>query len=298
MRSFLCWVGYGPDPSEWEFPVRFRFLPMRRRYGVLTRRGVLQGGGAGFVSALALFMIGAGRTARADPLAAVTTVDRLTIRMVVDNGLTPFAPPGPLDGLKVKRAGLDTAPDRPPRRGLLLRRNGVSPCTRSPARRRNAQCSRRFRIHARRRCSIICRSLASIRLDIRRPGAEPRPFRPLRRHDRLSRRPTRSKLKEERPAAVPRRRGLLLRSRGGCRGGQFGALDRDAIADAGLTLMMAEEPALVADHAFATGSNSGSLSAARRRSNRPTRKSASPAGFGCFAGSHACGQGNVGAYHS
>ena len=36
-------------------------------------------------------------------------------------------------------------------------------------------------------------------------------------------------------------------------GGQFGALDRKAILDAGLTLMMAEGPAIVADHAFTSG---------------------------------------------
>jgi 7,8-dihydropterin-6-yl-methyl-4-(beta-D-ribofuranosyl)aminobenzene 5'-phosphate synthase len=36
-------------------------------------------------------------------------------------------------------------------------------------------------------------------------------------------------------------------------GGQFGALDRKAILDSGLTLMMASEPALIADHAFTTG---------------------------------------------
>jgi 7,8-dihydropterin-6-yl-methyl-4-(beta-D-ribofuranosyl)aminobenzene 5'-phosphate synthase len=36
-------------------------------------------------------------------------------------------------------------------------------------------------------------------------------------------------------------------------GGQFGALDRKAILDADLSLMMASEPAIVADHAFTTG---------------------------------------------
>ena len=36
-------------------------------------------------------------------------------------------------------------------------------------------------------------------------------------------------------------------------GGQFGSLDRKAIADAELSLMMAEGPAIVADHAFTTG---------------------------------------------
>jgi len=35
--------------------------------------------------------------------------------------------------------------------------------------------------------------------------------------------------------------------------GQYGALDRKAIMDAELSLMMAEGPAIVADHAFTTG---------------------------------------------
>jgi 7,8-dihydropterin-6-yl-methyl-4-(beta-D-ribofuranosyl)aminobenzene 5'-phosphate synthase len=36
-------------------------------------------------------------------------------------------------------------------------------------------------------------------------------------------------------------------------GGNFGALDRKAIMESNLTLMMASEPAIVADHAFTTG---------------------------------------------
>ena len=39
--------------------------------------------------------------------------------------------------------------------------------------------------------------------------------------------------------------------------GQYGALDRKAIMDAHLSLMMGEGPAVVADHAFTTGQNSG-----------------------------------------
>jgi 7,8-dihydropterin-6-yl-methyl-4-(beta-D-ribofuranosyl)aminobenzene 5'-phosphate synthase len=35
--------------------------------------------------------------------------------------------------------------------------------------------------------------------------------------------------------------------------GQYGALDRKAILDADLALMIAEGPAIVADHAFTTG---------------------------------------------
>ena len=203
MRSFLCW---GPDPSNGNFRA-FQFLPMRRR-SELDPPGVLQGGGAGFVSALALFMIGAGRTAHADPLAAVPTVDRLTVRMVVDNGLTPFTPPGPLDGLEVKRAGLDTATDRPPRRALEAE-SGLAMAQSGAATKR--ECYHRFRIYAR---DAARRSVDPWRRSgsHRRPGVQPRPFRPLRRDDRLSDGLQGST--EERPAAVPWRQGLLLRSRG------------------------------------------------------------------------------------
>src|SRR5262249_46314445 len=63
--------------------------------------------------------------------------------------------------------------------------------------------------------------------------------------------------------------------------GQFGALDRKAIMDAELSLMVAEGPAIVADHAFTTGkiplvSSETPL--------QPTREKVGVVnGFGCFA---------------
>jgi hypothetical protein len=62
--------------------------------------------------------------------------------------------------------------------------------------------------------------------------------------------------------------------------GQYGALDRGAIIDAHLTLMMAEGPAVVADHAFTTGK------IAQTGFERPLRPSREKVGivngFGCF----------------
>jgi 7,8-dihydropterin-6-yl-methyl-4-(beta-D-ribofuranosyl)aminobenzene 5'-phosphate synthase len=62
--------------------------------------------------------------------------------------------------------------------------------------------------------------------------------------------------------------------------GQYGALDRKAILDADLTLMMAEEPAIVADHAFTTGR------IAQSSFEKPLQPSNEKVGivngFGCF----------------
>jgi 7,8-dihydropterin-6-yl-methyl-4-(beta-D-ribofuranosyl)aminobenzene 5'-phosphate synthase len=61
---------------------------------------------------------------------------------------------------------------------------------------------------------------------------------------------TKGKLKSKLPLYVGGEDCFCLRRNPG---GNFGALDRQAILEAGLTLMMASEPAIVADHAFTTG---------------------------------------------
>ncbi len=61
---------------------------------------------------------------------------------------------------------------------------------------------------------------------------------------------TKGKLKRKMPFYVGGEDCFCLRRNPG---GNFGALDRKAILDADLMLMMAAEPAIVADHAFTTG---------------------------------------------
>jgi 7,8-dihydropterin-6-yl-methyl-4-(beta-D-ribofuranosyl)aminobenzene 5'-phosphate synthase len=242
----------------------------------LTRRGVLQGGGAGFVSALALFMIGAGRTARADPLAAVPTVDRLTVRMVVDNGLTPFTPPGPLDGLKIKRAGLDTAPDRPPRRALQAEW-GLAMHAQSG----RGDETRNVLVDFGYTPETLLNNLSILGVDPARIDALVLSHGHFDHYGGMTGFLTayKDQLKKGLPLFLGGEDCFCARE--GLDGGQFGALDRDAIADAGLTLMMAEGPALVADHAFATGRIplvSGETPL------KPTREKIGVSGrFGCFA---------------
>jgi 7,8-dihydropterin-6-yl-methyl-4-(beta-D-ribofuranosyl)aminobenzene 5'-phosphate synthase len=62
--------------------------------------------------------------------------------------------------------------------------------------------------------------------------------------------------------------------------GQYGALDRKAIIDANLSLMMAEGPSIVADHGFTTGKIAQSTF---EKPLQPTKeKIGISGGFGCF----------------
>ena len=63
-------------------------------------------------------------------------------------------------------------------------------------------------------------------------------------------------------------------------GGQYGALDREAIMDASLSLMMAEGPAVIADHAFATGKIP--MVSAEKPLRVTEEKVGVVNGFGCF----------------
>jgi 7,8-dihydropterin-6-yl-methyl-4-(beta-D-ribofuranosyl)aminobenzene 5'-phosphate synthase len=63
-------------------------------------------------------------------------------------------------------------------------------------------------------------------------------------------------------------------------GGQFGSLDRTAIAEAELALMMAEGPAIVADHGFTTGKIP--LVSSERPLQPTLEKLGVVDGFGCF----------------
>ena len=63
-------------------------------------------------------------------------------------------------------------------------------------------------------------------------------------------------------------------------GGQYGALDRQAIMDSNLVLMTAESPVIVADHAFTTGKIAKSSFETPLRSTN--EKVGVVNGFGCF----------------
>jgi hypothetical protein len=81
----------------------------------ISRRGLLCAGGAGFVSALIGTLVGASRTAHAQPLdSRVPEVDRLAVRMVTDNQVVQFVPSEKREDLAIeRRTGSNTTPDAP-----------------------------------------------------------------------------------------------------------------------------------------------------------------------------------------
>ena len=86
----------------------------------ISRRGLLCAGGAGFVSALIGTLAGNARTARAQALGSrVPEVDRVAVRIVIDNQIIQFIPSEKRDGLTIeRRTGANLTPDAPPRTAL------------------------------------------------------------------------------------------------------------------------------------------------------------------------------------
>ena len=68
----------------------------------ISRRGLLCGGGAGFVTALIGTLASSSRTARAQALASTPPeVDDLAVRIVTDNQIIKFIPTEKRDGLTI-----------------------------------------------------------------------------------------------------------------------------------------------------------------------------------------------------
>jgi 7,8-dihydropterin-6-yl-methyl-4-(beta-D-ribofuranosyl)aminobenzene 5'-phosphate synthase len=210
--------------------------------------GPLCAGGAGFVSAMMTALAASARTKPAKMLRGnVPTVDRVAVRIVTDNIVIQFVPNETRDGLAIERKSGNTHPDRPPRH-MLNGEWGLAMHAQSSA---GGQ-ERNVLIDFGYTPEVINNNLAIL-------GIEPSTFDAmvlshghydhfggmvgfLQKHGR--------ELKKEIPFYCGGEDTFCIRRNPG---GQFGALDRKAILNSGLTLMMAPEPAIVADHAFTTG---------------------------------------------
>jgi 7,8-dihydropterin-6-yl-methyl-4-(beta-D-ribofuranosyl)aminobenzene 5'-phosphate synthase len=242
----------------------------------LSRRRLLCAGGAGFVSALVSTMIASGRTAQAKTLSgAVPQVDRLSVCIVSDIIVRRNVNTQKLDGLTIERAPPNEIPGAPPRT-TLVGEWGLS-------------------MHAE---SQRGDEVRSILLDF---GYNPVTL--LNNMEILKIAPekldalvlshghydhfgglvgflaaTKGKLKSRLPFFIGGEDCFCTRIYSN--GGQYGALDRQAILDANLLLMTAEEPAIVADHAFTTGK------IAQSGFEKPLRNTQEKVGivdgFGCF----------------
>jgi len=214
----------------------------------LTGVSQMCAGGAGFITAVVGALAASAKTAPAKTLGnTVPQVDRLAVRMVTDNIVIQFIPTETRNSVTIERKSGNTAPDKPPRT-ILNGEWGLAMHAQSfiGAEERNVLVDFGYTPE------VLLNNLSILKID-------PATFDALvlshGHYDHFGGmvgflNANKGTLKSKMPFYVGGEDTFCLRRNPG---GNFGALDRKAILDADLTLMMASEPALVADHAFTTG---------------------------------------------
>jgi 7,8-dihydropterin-6-yl-methyl-4-(beta-D-ribofuranosyl)aminobenzene 5'-phosphate synthase len=216
---------------------------------LLSAYGSLCAGGAGFVSAMIGAMVAGARTADAPKLGrTVPEVDRLAVRMVTDNIVIQFVPPETRHGVGIeRRSGGNTKPDTPPRAAL----NGEWGLAMHAQSHRDGE-ERNVLIDFGYTPEVLNNNLSILGID---PAAFDALVLSHGHYDHFGGMvgflaANKDGLKRKIPFYVGGEDAFCIRRNAG---GQFGALDRKALLDAEVMLMMSEGPALVADHGFTSG---------------------------------------------
>jgi len=246
------------------------------RASFISRRGLLCAGGAGFVTAVIETLAGSSRVARAQALTSKPPeVDRLAVRIVTDNQLIKFIPTEKRPGLTIERnPGGNLRKDAPPN-VELIGEWGLSMHAES---RRGSEV-RNILIDFGYQPQTLLNNMSILKID---PASIDAMVLSHGHYDHfggmvgfLS--ANKGKLKKGLPFFVGGEDCFCTRETAA---GQYGSLDRKAILDADLSLMMSEGPAVVADHAFTTGK------IAQTSFEKPLRPSSEKIGivdgFGCF----------------
>ena len=216
---------------------------------LLSAYGSLCAGGAGFVSAMIGAMVASARTADAPKLGReVPEVDRLAVRMVTDNVVIQFVPSETRAGVGIeRRTRSNTFEDAPPRTAL----NGEWGLAMHAQSHRGGE-ERNVLIDFGYTPEVLLNNLSILQID---PSAFDALVLSHGHYDHFGGmvgflKANKGRLKRDLPFFIGGEDAFCIRRNAG---GQFGALDRKAILDAELMLMMSEGPAVVADHAFTTG---------------------------------------------
>ena len=172
----------------------------------------------------------------------------MAVRMVTDNIVIQFVPNEKRGGLTIeRRTGGNTTPDAPPRTAL----NGEWGLAMHAESQRDGE-TRHVLVDFGYTPEVLNNNLSILKID---PSLFDAMVLSHGHYDHFGGmvgflKANKGKLKGKLPFFVGGEDAFCLRKNPG---GNFGALDRKAIMDADLALMMSEGPAVVADHAFTTG---------------------------------------------
>jgi 7,8-dihydropterin-6-yl-methyl-4-(beta-D-ribofuranosyl)aminobenzene 5'-phosphate synthase len=243
----------------------------------VSRRDLLCSGGAGFVTTLIGTLVGSSQTAQAQELGAQPPeVEWLAVNIVTDNRVELFDASVRREGFSVERQGLNMfiSPNAPPH-ATLVGEFGLSMHVES----RRSNESRNILIDFGYTAETLLNNLSVLKTD---PAKLDALVLSHGHYDHFGGlvgflEAHRGKLKNKIPFFVGGEDCFCTRE---MPLGQFGSLDRKAIANADLLLMMADGPALIADHAFTTGKIPLVSS---EKPLKPTRERVGIVnGYGCF----------------
>ena len=217
--------------------------------GGFGRREALRATGIGFIATLTGILTDSGRIANAQPVTApVPVVDRLSVRIVTDVYTDPYAASPKPNGIRIERVGRVEKPGAPPH-ATLRAEWGLSMMAESA----RGDETRRVLVDFGYSSEVLLTNMGLLGIDLAAVDAL------VLSHGHFDHfgglmgllAAAKGKLKPNLPLFVGGEDCFCARQIG--EGLNYGVLDRHGILEAGIRLMIAEGPAIVADHAVTSG---------------------------------------------